>query len=99
MQYEIIDENGLEVLVDKNAWANYLKQFSKQDIVYISKQELLAEFIDTYSDNIDDIDWDYSSDKFLVLLNEPIEETIAMKNQWRDYREDEDDTEIEEEDF
>lgn len=99
MQYEIIDENGLEVLVDKNAWANYLKQFSKQDIVYISKQELLAEFIDTYSDNIDDIDWDYSSNEFLVLLNEPIEETVAMKNQWRDYREDEDDTEIEEEDF
>ena len=99
MNYKIIDENGLEVLVDKNAWVNYLKQFSKQDIVYVSKQELLAEFIDTYSDNIDDIDWDYSSDEFLVLLNEPIEETIAMKNQWRDYREDDSDVEIEEEDF
>ena len=99
MNYKIIDENGLEVLVDKNAWINYLKQFSKQDIVYVSKQELLAEFIDTYSDNIDDIDWDYSSDEFLVLLNEPIEETIAMKNQWRDYREDDSDVEIEEEDF
>ena len=99
MNYKIIDENGLEVLVDKNAWVNYLKQFSKQDIVYVSKQELLAEFIDTYSDNIDDIDWDYSSEEFLVLLNEPIEETIAMKNQWRDYREDDSDVEIEEEDF
>ena len=99
MNYKIIDENGLEVLVDKNAWVNYLKQFSKQDIVYVSKQELLAEFIDTYSDNIDDIDWDYSSDEFLVLLNEPIEETIAMKNQWRDYRDDDSDVEVEEEDF
>lgn len=99
MNYKIIDENGLEVLVDKNAWVNYLKQFSKQDIVYVSKQELLAEFIDTYSDNIDDIDWDYSSEEFLVLLNEPIEETIAMKNQWRDYREDDSDVEVEEEDF
>lgn len=63
------------------------------------KQELLAEFIDTYSDNIDYIDWEYSSEQILVCLNEQIEETVAMKNQWRDYREDDSDVEIEEEDF
>ena len=97
MYYEIIDDNGLEVLVDKKAWENYLKQYVKRDTTFVSKQELLAEFIETYSDNIDDIDWDYSSEQILVYLNEPIEETIAMKNQWRDYRED--DFEIEEEDY
>ena len=57
MYYDIIDDNGFEVLVD------------------------------------DDIDWNYSSDKILVYLDEP----IAMQNQWRDYRDD--DFEIEEEDY
>jgi len=57
MYYDIIDDNGFDVLVD------------------------------------DDIDWNYSSDKILVYLDEP----IAMQNQWRDYCDD--DFEIEEEDY
>jgi hypothetical protein len=95
MYYDIIDDNGFEVLVDRKAFENYLK--GCKDSIYVPKQEILAEFIDTYSENIDDIDWNYSSDKILVYLNEPIEETIAMQNQWRDYRDD--DFEIEEEDY
>ena len=48
MYYEIIDNNGLEVLVDRKAWENYLRQFVKRDTTFVSKQELLADFRATY---------------------------------------------------
>ena len=88
MFYDIISE--LEVAVDKAAWQKHLRQLGERVVASVSIEEILAEFLDTYTENIDDIDWEYSSDQFLVYLNEPIEETIAMKNQWRDYREPED---------
>ena len=95
MFYDVISE--LEVAVDRNAWENW---YAKQDLRWkdcVEIEEVVAEFLDTYTENIDYIDWEYTPEQFRVCLNEPIEETIAMKNQWRDYR-DPDDEEVDLED-
>ena len=88
MFYDVISE--LEVVVDRKAWEKWYASLGERVIASTTTQELLAEFLDTYTENIDYIDWEYSQSQFLVCLNEPIEETIAMKNQWRDYRDPED---------
>lgn len=88
MFYDIISE--LEIAVDRKAWEKWYKSLDERVKASTSTQELLAEFLDTYTENIDDIDWEYSPDQFLVCLNEPIEETVASRNQRRDYRDPED---------
>ena len=97
MFYDVISE--LEIAVDRNAWENwYAKQDSRwRDCVKI--EEVVAEFLGTYTENIDYIDWEYTPEQFRVCLNDAIEETIAMKNQWRDYTDPEEEMDDDEEDY
>ena len=88
MYYDVISE--LEIAVDRKPWIKWYASQEERVVASVSTEELLAEFLDTYTENIDDIDWEYSPDQFLVCLNEPIEETVASRNQWRDYRDPED---------
>lgn len=88
MFYDVVSE--LEIAVDKKAWQKHLKELGERVVASVPLEELLAEFLDTYPENIDDIDWEYSPDQFLVCLNDEIEESIPTKNQWRDYRDPDD---------
>lgn len=97
MFYDIISE--LEIAVDKEAWRKHLKTLGERIVSTVSMNELLAEFLDTYEENLDDIDWEYSPTQFLVSLNEPIEGSVAKKNEWRDYTEPEEEMDNDEEDY
>ena len=96
MYYDRIDD--LEVAIDRKDWKNYLKRLGDRVVASVPLEELLAEYLETDSENIDYVDWDYSKEQFRVCLNDEIEESIATKNQWRDYREPEEESDIDLED-